>query len=120
MSADRTRLFGQLAIAAALDPDFDAASLTAGRTLHVLAILEEQGFIGLKQLDQIADHLREQLPEAAAILAEPMLGITGSTGPTAKLYRAFSEVCMKYDLSGTVDNFGLTKGAYGNLGRASE
>ena len=119
--SDRTRLFGQLAIAAALDPDFDSASLTAlGRTLHVLAILEEQGFIGLKQLDQIADHLRERLPEAAAILAEPMLGITGASGPTAKLYLALSEVCMKYDLSGTVDNFGLTKGAYGNLGRASE
>jgi hypothetical protein len=119
--SDRKRLFGQLAIAAVLDPEFDTASLAAlGRTLHVLATLEEQGFIGLNQLNQLADHLRERLPEAAAILAEPMLGVSGASGPTAKLFLALSEVCMKYELTGTVDNFGLTKGAYGNLGRAGK
>jgi hypothetical protein len=119
--SDRTRFVRQLAIAAVLDPEFDTASVTAlGRTLHVLATSEEQGFISTKQLDQIADHLRERLPEAAAILAEPMLSVSGTSGPAAKLFLALSEVCMKYELTGTVENFGLTKGAYGNLGRAGK
>lgn len=119
-TSDRARLFGQLALAAVLDPDFDPASMAAlGRTLHVLATLQEQGFITTSQLDQLAGQLRERLPEAAAILAEPMLGVAGG-GPTAKLFLALSEVCMKYEMTGNVDNFGLTKGAYGNLRRAGE
>lgn len=119
--SDRTRLFRQLAIAAVLNPDFEAASLAAlGRTLHVLATLEEQGFISLKQLNELADHLRERLSESAAILAESMLGVSGANSSTAKLFLALSEVCMKYELTGTVDNFGLTKAAYSNLGRAGE
>lgn len=119
-TSDRNRLLSQIALAAVLDPDFDSASLAAlGRTLHVLATLQEQGFITTNQLDQLAGQLRERLPEAASILAEPMLGVAGG-GPTAKLFLALSEVCMKYEMTGNVDNFGLTKGAYGNLRRAGD
>ena len=116
---DNTRLLSQLTIAAILDPAYDSVRLSGiDRTITVLRILQEQGFISSNQLEDLASDIRKRLPGSMEFLVAPHLGASGQEGRLAKLYLALYEECEKYENRGEAGNFGLTTAAYGNLNRA--
>lgn len=120
-TADGTKLLSQITVAALMDPEIDDEKLTAlGRTVKVLGILKNQGFISSGQLEDLTSDLRNRLPESVKFLGAPYLGASGQTTKLAKLYLALNEECEKFEYYGDIGNFGLTSAAYGKLNRTIE
>lgn len=117
---DSNKFFSRLLIAQALNPDCEMLQLEGiARSVRVLRILEERGFISDTQFVELAKDIRENLPDSMEYLRQPRLGAGRETN-LRSLYLALEEECQSYAELGVVGNIGLKRAAYSNLRRDVE
>jgi hypothetical protein len=117
-ATDPDRFFSFLLLAATVGTAHDQDSLARiARSIRVLNLARADESISRRELADLMEDLRSNLPQALVYLDSPAFAGRGKSERLAKLYLTLNEACHLYAATGQAGNFGLTRAAYHNLDR---
>ncbi len=118
---DSDRFFYRLQVAALLGSWQNLAGLeNIGRSIKVLQLSRRDDSISLRELTELMDDLRDNLPASLGYLESPGFAGRGKPDRLARLYLSLNEACHLYSATGKAANFGLIRAGYRILDQLAE
>ena len=107
------RFFYRLQAAAVIGSWQDVEGLERiRRSIKVLKVSLRDESISPRELTELTDDLRQNLPESLSYLESPGFAGRGKSDRIAKIYLALNEACQLYADTGKVPNFGLVRAGF--------